>query len=195
MRFAPPTPGSERSAGSSSGADSGGSGAPASDPPQLGQKVWPSRTGDVQFGQRVDSTMRKPPPIRPRHSLPRNAEVSRGDPLSQWPDVAGVVSESPSRDSDGLPATCEVASTTSPVTAALLHAEAMPASVEAATQARPSANTASKKRTGLTSRVVLSWPMPRLRARGCWILAATRHQSKAVAIAAIPAAMVKALAA
>src|SRR5664280_2773454 len=124
MRFVPPTPGSERSAGSGSNAGSGadsstgagagsnagfgrglerrfragartpvsgagssGSGLLASDLPQLGQKAWPSRTGDLQFGQLVDSTKRKPPRIRPRHSQPRNTEVSRGDPLSQWPDV------------------------------------------------------------------------------------------------------------
>src|SRR5664279_1722610 len=214
MRFVPPTPGSERSAGSGSGADSNagsnagsgadsnagsgadssGSGLLASDLPQLGQKAWPSRTGDLQFGQLVDSTKRKPPLICPRHSQPRNTEVSRGDPLSQWPDVAGVVSDSPSRDSDVLPAAPEVASATSPVMAALLQAEATPASVEAATQASPSASAASKKRTGLTSRVVLSWPMPRLIAIGCSILAATRHQSKANAIIAMPAAMASALA-
>ncbi len=32
--------------------------APVSDAPQLGQNAWPGRTGDVQLGQRVDSTTR-----------------------------------------------------------------------------------------------------------------------------------------
>lgn len=95
-----------------------------------------------------------------------------------WADRPHWAGAEPVRDSD-------TAAAVSSVNAALRQAEAIPARARAANQARPRAVVASTNTTGLKSRVVLSGLRPIVIKIGCSFRAATRIQSKVVAVAAI----------
>ena len=118
----------------------------------------------------------------PRPALARPIAASGSAPRVHspvymvWPDGAAAVEPAPASDT---------AAAVSSVKAALRQAEATPAMAMAANQATPSAAVASMNTAGLKSRVVLSGPRPSVIEIGCPFRAATRIQSKAVAVAAI----------